>query len=288
VSCTHNSNRGLIAAARCGINRLANKATYTIGANRDALLVGGMAGTLAFAGKSLADRRQYERQSVMAATYKTLLTAAGHAGGQAASVTDPQLRGKLLGLARNRLDVLQAMDYAGLDTTLRDRFRQQHQLVDTWLSRTSTVAAEPDALTRAFVLGAAKAGALGMKGFTTPTPPPPAGRTALQSGLLVGVTAAGLVAARSIALRRRETTATASAGPPGVMRPVENSSLVSAAGYDAGAKTLHLTFKSGGTTYAYRGVPPDVAGQFLQTDRKGAYFHQAIKGRYPFRKLETR
>ena len=59
------------------------------------------------------------------------------------------------------------------------------------------------------------------------------------------------------------------------LKPVDSSN-ISAIGYDAAAKELHVQFSSG-ATYAYRGVPPTVYSKLAEAKSKGAHFAQHIR-----------
>lgn len=52
-----------------------------------------------------------------------------------------------------------------------------------------------------------------------------------------------------------------------------------------GASRLEITFK-GGARYAYDDVSPEIFAAFKRAQSKGAFFAEAIKGRYPTTKLE--
>lgn len=62
------------------------------------------------------------------------------------------------------------------------------------------------------------------------------------------------------------------------MQPVK-SSLISAVSYDAMKRNLYLEFKDG-KFYVYRGVTGTVAQNFLDSESRGKFFNQEIKGRY--------
>lgn len=63
------------------------------------------------------------------------------------------------------------------------------------------------------------------------------------------------------------------------MQHVENSSSVVAHGYDASARRMRLTFKSGGS-YDYEDVPPEVYAELAGAKSIGAHFHAHIKPTY--------
>jgi hypothetical protein len=61
-----------------------------------------------------------------------------------------------------------------------------------------------------------------------------------------------------------------------------DSSNISAIGYEDG--TLRVRFTDG-SEYDYYGVLQNVFQDFLQSDSKGTFLHQNIKGRYQYAKL---
>jgi len=65
------------------------------------------------------------------------------------------------------------------------------------------------------------------------------------------------------------------------MKALKSSNL---AGYDYDAENRMLTiqFQNGGT-YIYNGVEPEVAAGLGDASSPGSYFHQKIKGRYPYK-----
>jgi hypothetical protein len=252
---------------------------YLAGRNRTMLWTGVALGAAAGYGKATLDQLHCQRQAVASATYKVTLRTATQLAAQAAAAKEPKTRQALLALARGRLDGLKEANYTGLVEPLRQRFQSQHQLVEAWFEQATAAEKEND-LTRTFVLGAARAGEFGMKEWPTPNLSPPSARNAVATGVVVGATAAALVAAGRLAARRQQRATL----PP--LKPVRHSSLVSAAGYDRAARTLALTFKSSGNSYLYQNVPADVAQEFLAADKKGALFHQKIKGAYPARRME--
>ena len=62
------------------------------------------------------------------------------------------------------------------------------------------------------------------------------------------------------------------------------SSMASSISYDADSQTLMITYNSG-KTYAYAGVPEDVAWDTANAASVGEYINENIKGRYSFRRL---
>lgn len=61
-----------------------------------------------------------------------------------------------------------------------------------------------------------------------------------------------------------------------------DSSNISAIGYEDG--TLRVRFNDG-SEYDYYGVPENVFQDFLQSNSKGKFLHQNIKGQYQYAKL---
>lgn len=57
------------------------------------------------------------------------------------------------------------------------------------------------------------------------------------------------------------------------------SSVLRSASYVASKRTLLVTFNSG-AQYVYRGVPSDVAKEFVSAHSAGSYFSKYIKGTY--------
>lgn len=55
-------------------------------------------------------------------------------------------------------------------------------------------------------------------------------------------------------------------------------------GYDEEKSELHVLFKSG-YEYVYNEVPPAVYQEFLDSDSKGRYLNERIKGRYNYAKV---
>lgn len=54
--------------------------------------------------------------------------------------------------------------------------------------------------------------------------------------------------------------------------------------YDARSLVLRIIFVSG-LVYDYKNVPPDVYQAMKNSDSKGAYLNQYIKGNYDFKKI---
>jgi hypothetical protein len=62
------------------------------------------------------------------------------------------------------------------------------------------------------------------------------------------------------------------------------SSVIRSFEYHAAAERLDVTFQTG-RRYAYRGVPPDVAGNLRQAPSKGEYFNAAIRDCFAYERL---
>ena len=71
------------------------------------------------------------------------------------------------------------------------------------------------------------------------------------------------------------------------LAPIKSSNL-SAVGYDAGKKELHVQFKSG-TTYVYEGVPEKVHTDLIAAQSPGGHFKSEVKDKgFKFRKVEKK
>lgn len=66
------------------------------------------------------------------------------------------------------------------------------------------------------------------------------------------------------------------------LSPVDSSKLA-AVGYDAGSKTLAVTFKTGNAVYHYPGVTPEQYAAFIGADSVGRHFIQHFQSA-PFKK----
>jgi hypothetical protein len=64
---------------------------------------------------------------------------------------------------------------------------------------------------------------------------------------------------------------------------VESSTLATIA-YDRTRELLQLEFHSR-TFYQYFGVPPTAHEALLRAPSKGTYFNQAIRGKFPYRRI---
>ena len=70
------------------------------------------------------------------------------------------------------------------------------------------------------------------------------------------------------------------------MVPVESSTLT-AVGYDAEGKLLHLEFCSR-AVFQYFGVPAALHEALLNATSKGSFFNRSIRGRFPYRQASVR
>ena len=68
--------------------------------------------------------------------------------------------------------------------------------------------------------------------------------------------------------------------------PVESTTLA-AVGYDEARELLRLEFRSQ-AIYQYQGVPATVYHALLHAPSKGSYFNQAIRGRFPYKRVSRR
>lgn len=57
------------------------------------------------------------------------------------------------------------------------------------------------------------------------------------------------------------------------------SSYIKSVGYDPATPALEIEFK-GGQVFRYKGVPKDMADQFVHADSPGKFFHTHIKDRF--------
>ncbi len=65
--------------------------------------------------------------------------------------------------------------------------------------------------------------------------------------------------------------------------PVESTTLATVA-YDEARELLQLNFRSQ-AIYLYLGVPAIVHHALLHAPSKGSYFNQAIRGRFPYKRV---
>lgn len=68
-----------------------------------------------------------------------------------------------------------------------------------------------------------------------------------------------------------------------IRQPVSSSNLRSV-GYDPTTRALEIEFNSG-AIYRYDGVPANVHAGLMSASSHGSYFHENIKGRYPYRRI---
>ena len=61
-----------------------------------------------------------------------------------------------------------------------------------------------------------------------------------------------------------------------------DSESIEAIGYDRDAQELHIRFLKSGETYVYYSVEKWVFDDILQTESKGRYLNENIRGRYEF------
>lgn len=61
-----------------------------------------------------------------------------------------------------------------------------------------------------------------------------------------------------------------------------DSESIEAIGYDRDAQELHIRFLKSGETYVYYSVEEWVFDDILQTESKGRYLNENIRGRYEF------
>ena len=66
---------------------------------------------------------------------------------------------------------------------------------------------------------------------------------------------------------------------------VESSTLAAIA-YDRTRELLQLEFQSR-TLYRYFGVPAPLYEELLRASSKGKYFNQAIRGKFPYRRISN-
>jgi len=62
------------------------------------------------------------------------------------------------------------------------------------------------------------------------------------------------------------------------------SSMAQSVSYDADSQTMVITFNNG-KSYAYAGVPEDVARDTANAPSVGEYINENIKGRYNYRRV---
>ncbi len=59
-----------------------------------------------------------------------------------------------------------------------------------------------------------------------------------------------------------------------------DSTVIEAISYDDSTNTLTIRFIEPRAVYGYSGVPAPVYIEFLESESKGRYFHESIKGMY--------
>lgn len=69
-----------------------------------------------------------------------------------------------------------------------------------------------------------------------------------------------------------------------MIRQVVQSSNLKSVGYDPAGQLLEIEFQSGGV-YQYQGVPETVYTGLMAASSLGAYFHEHIRNKYPYRKV---
>jgi KTSC domain len=74
------------------------------------------------------------------------------------------------------------------------------------------------------------------------------------------------------------------AGQPRLNRIATESRTVASVGYDAPSSTMELEFVDGGV-YRYFVVPRSVLDALLTADSIGRFFHEHIRGVYPFQRI---
>lgn len=63
------------------------------------------------------------------------------------------------------------------------------------------------------------------------------------------------------------------------------SSMIYAAGYDAGCERMEVVYFN--AVYRYFDVPRSIFDGLLVAESKGRYMHDHVLGRYPYRRLRT-
>lgn len=64
------------------------------------------------------------------------------------------------------------------------------------------------------------------------------------------------------------------------LTPIDNSDLITGHAYDPSSLTLHLRFKSNGSTYAYQGITPQQDEALLSAGSIGGHFMREIRSKY--------
>ena len=65
------------------------------------------------------------------------------------------------------------------------------------------------------------------------------------------------------------------------MHPVDSTN-IEAIGYDESSQELYVRFLESGDTYVYFGVEEWVFDEMMQSDSKGGYLNQEVKGSYDY------
>lgn len=71
-----------------------------------------------------------------------------------------------------------------------------------------------------------------------------------------------------------------------MQRVFVESTTLGSAGHDAQSTVLELQFRSG-AVYQYLRVPRRIYCGLLRADSKGRYFHQNIRGKYPYQRIQN-
>ncbi len=69
------------------------------------------------------------------------------------------------------------------------------------------------------------------------------------------------------------------------LKPIENSSNIAAAGYDAETQTLRVRF-SNGSEYDYADVPEALGTGIFEAESAGKFFHGAIRSSFKGARVE--
>lgn len=71
------------------------------------------------------------------------------------------------------------------------------------------------------------------------------------------------------------------------LKPIENSSQVAEAAYDAAQRILAVRYKHSAFVYHYKGVPEEVAVEFEKAESKGRFLGGKVRGLYDFERINT-
>ncbi len=114
-------------------------------------------------------------------------------------------------------------------------------------------------------------------------PTPTRSRCARMWCMLLVVTLLLCAVALAVVLAAQPAAPAPSSGgwpaPTVPLRPVTSSAIV-AMGYDPITQQLYIVFTSSPKPYTYCAVPAPVFDAFMAATSKGAYFHQAVRGRF--------